>query len=452
MAAACLRAAAFVVIVLALSVRPALAQSVLRDAETEALFHEISAPLIAAAGLDPNNVKVVLIGDKEINAFVAGGQVVYINSGLVIAADNVNELQGVIAHELGHVAGGHVISSAQGAASAGRISILSLLLGAAAMAAGAGEAGMGVMAMGQQAAMGKYLAFSRDQESSADQAGARYLRLSHISGKGSLSFFKKLQQQEFRLAIPQDDGYGRTHPLTGDRLSALEQVYHSSPYWDTPTDPKLDVRFQLVKAKLIGYVQDPPAVLQKYPERDKSAPAHYARAYAYHRSAYPEKALEEADALVALKPDDPYALELKGQILLESGKPADALPPLRQAVKLLPAQPLIASSLGQALMATENPANFAEAKSVLRTAVSQDRENPFAWYQLGLVYAREGDEARSALASAERYDLEGEPKLAMASADRAMQGIPPYTPDWLRAQDISMVAHNQVDGKRKKGK
>src|SRR5688500_17254449 len=187
--------------------QPAAAQSILRDAETEALFKDMSRPLIEAAGLRPENVQVVLVGDNSINAFVAGGQIVYLHSGLITAADNANEVQGVIAHELGHITGGHVISSGAGAKAATGIMLLSLLLGAAAMAMGGGEAGAGIMAAGQQAALGKFLAFNRVQESAADQAGASYLTKSGISGKGSLSFFEKLQNQEFRLAIPQDDPY-----------------------------------------------------------------------------------------------------------------------------------------------------------------------------------------------------------------------------------------------------
>ena len=195
--------------------RPAAAQSVLRDSETELLFRDISKPLIQAAGLDPANVKVVLLNDPEINAFVAGGQIVYIHSGLLTAADNVNQLQGVIAHELGHVAGGHIIRMDEGASAATKISILSLVLAAAAIAAGAApDAGMGIMVAGQQAAMGNFLSFTRAQESSADLAGASYLSKAGISGKGSLEFFKKLQNQEYRLAIYAKDSYDRTHPLS----------------------------------------------------------------------------------------------------------------------------------------------------------------------------------------------------------------------------------------------
>jgi predicted Zn-dependent protease len=445
--------AARLVMLLALSfatlVQPAAAQSLLRDAETEQLFDDISAPLIAAAGLRPEDVKVVLIHDRSINAFVAGGQIVYIHSGLVNAAGNANEVQGVIAHELGHVTGGHIIRYGEGAKVATSIMLLSLLLGAAAMAAGGGEAGAGIMAAGQQAALGKFIAYISTQESSADQAGATFLGKAGVSGKGSIAFFKRLQNQEMRYAIPQDD-YMRTHPLTGTRIASLENTYKTDPAWEKPTDPGLEARFQRVKAKLAGFTNDPKVTLIKYPESDKSVPARYARAYAWHKSAYPDRANEEVDGLLAAMPNDPYFLELKGQVLLESGKPKEALESLRQAVAAAPDQPLISALFGHALIATEDPKNFEEAKNVLKAAVGRDNSNPFAWYQLGIVYDREGDQPRAALATAERYNLQGEPRLALANAEHAMAGIPHGSPDWIRAQDIAMVSRVEVE-KGKKG-
>ena len=318
-----LRAIIAVIIALTLSMQPAMAQSILRDAETEAFFEEISAPLIKAAGLDPAHVDIVLINDRSINAFVAGGQIVYIHSGLIEAAKTANEVQGVIAHELGHIEGGHVIRYSDGASAAGGISIATLILAAAAIAAGAGEAGMGIMAAGQQAALGKFLAFSRAQEGTADASGARYLSASGISGKGSINFFKTLQNYEFRLGIPQEDSYGRTHPLSGERISVLEDTYSADAAWNTPLNQKWEDDFKRIKAKLTGFLADPKATMRDYPESDKSVPARYARAYAWHKGAYPQKALEESSSLVAGAPNDPYFLELHGQILLESGQPAD---------------------------------------------------------------------------------------------------------------------------------
>jgi predicted Zn-dependent protease len=433
------------------AVRPAAAQdaSILRDSETELLFRQISTPLAKAAGLAPGSVRVVLLNDPEINAFVATGQTVYIQSGLLIAADNVNQLQGVIAHELGHVAGGHVIGQGAGQKQATGITIATLVLGALAMAAGAGDAGMGVMMAGQRAALGSYLAFTRSQETSADAAGASYLSKAGISGKGFLEFFKKLQNQEYRLAVYATDSYDRTHPLSSERIQTLQAVLSKDPAWDRPVDPKLEEGFQRVKAKLIGFVNPKQAVI-KYPESNQSVPGHYARAYAYHVGGYPDKALSEADALLKAEPHDPFFLELKGQVLLESGKPDEAIPTLREATDRSGNMPLIAAMLGHALVATENQKNFPEAKQVLKTAVARDNDNPFAWYQLGIVYDREGDQPRAALASAERNNLEGNPKLALASAEMALRGIPQGTPDYLRAQDIAMVSRAELAKKDKR--
>ena len=327
--------------------------------------------------------------------------------------------------------------------------ILSMLLGAAAIAAGAGEAGMGVIAAGQQAAMGRFLSFTRVQESSADQACATYLSRAGLSGRGSLAFFERLQDLEFRMNIAQDNGYQRTHPVNGERIAALETRYQADPAWDRATDPAVEARFLRVRGKLAGYVDDPALVLRRFPTSDRSIQARYARAYAYHRTGHPAEAGAEVAALVAGAPHDPYFLELQGQVLLETGRPAEAVTVLREAVHRSNDAPLIATLLGHALISTEDPANFAEAKRVLRVAVGRDNDNPFAWYQLGIVYDREGDEARAALATAERYNLLGQPGLALPNAEQALKTVPSGTPDWLRAQDIAMVSRTEVEKKKK---
>lgn len=432
------------------SAAPASAQSILRDAETEALLKDMAKPLITAAGLNPNHVDIVLINDSSVNAFVAGGQAVYVNSGLINQADTAAEVQGVIAHELGHVTGGHAVLN-QGAQPATNISILSLLLGAAAAAAGGGEAALGVIMAGQQAAMGKYLAYNRSQEASADAAGAQYLSTAGISGRGSVEFFKKLQNLEFRYGYRPHSGdeFYSTHPLTGDRIQTLQDVYEKDPAWTRPDDPKIQQRFVRMKAKLFGYLAEPRDVFRVYPETDNSVPAHYARAYAYHRQSQLDRARAETDALLAVDANDPYFLELKGQILLEAGQAAEALVPLRKATELTGYQPLIATLFGHALIATEDPAHFAEAQTVLKNAVARDRENPFAWYQLGTIYAANGDMPRARLASAEQQSLTGQMDAALRSAQAAEAGLPSNSPDWLRAQDIEMQARAALERKKR---
>ncbi len=431
--------------------QPAAAQSVLRDAETEALLQDMAAPLVAAAGLNPRDVDIVLINDPSVNAFVAGGQAIYVHSGLINTAENAAEVQGVLAHELGHIIGGHTINDGGNKAATG-ISILSLLLGAAAAAAGGGEAAMGVIMAGQQAAMGKYLAFSRAQEASADAAGMQYLSRAGMSGRGSLGFFKKLQNLEFRYGyVPKDDdAYYSSHPMTGDRIATLQDSYEKDPAWNRPNDPAIEARFQRVKAKLYGYLAEPKATFVAYPEHMTGVPARYARAYAWHKDAHLPKALAETEALLKAVPADPYVLELKGQILLEAGKPAEALAPLRRAVDLSGGAPLIATTLGHALIASEDPKNMAEAEQVLRVAVARDRENPFAWYQLGVVYAANGDMARARLASAEQQIMQLRMPEAMASAQAAEAALPKGSADWLRAQDIAMQARTAIERTRKR--
>lgn len=431
----------------ALAIQPAAAQSVLRDAETEALLRDMAYPLVEASELEPENVEIVLINDPSINAFVAGGQVVYVHAGLINAADTANEVQGVIAHEIGHITAGHVIRFNERTRGAQGISILSLLVGIGAALAGAGDAALGAIMAGQQAAVGNFLAFNRNQEAATDQAGARYLSGAGISGRGMISFFEKLRNFEIRRGYSQSDdaAYSRTHPLSGDRIQTLRAQLTEDPAWDAPDDPELQARFRAVQAKLFGYLAEPEQTFNRYPESDTSIPARYARAYGFHKDAQVEKALAEADTLLAGDPDNPYFLELKGQILLESGRPNDALIPLRRATELTLNHPLIAGMFGHALIATENRANYSEAERVLRAAVAKDRFNPFAWYQLGVVYAERGDIPRARLASAEQQVMRRNYPEALRNAQAAEAGLPVGSPDWIRAQDVALQARAELE-------
>jgi predicted Zn-dependent protease len=469
---------------LGIAAQPAAAQSgptILRDAETEALLQELMDPLTEAAGMPRGSVDVVLVSDPSINAFVSGGQRIYIHSGLINAADTANEVQGVLAHELGHITGGHVIGIYDAYGKAAKISLLSTLIGVAAALAGAGEAAMGAMALGQQVALGTFLGFSRTQEASADAAAVNYLKCSGISGRGVVSFFRKLQNQEFRYGYSQSDeaGFMRTHPLTGDRISRLEADLQSDPAWggpeadlvariEVPPSPAivvsaprtncagvapgptadLESRFQLAKAKLYGYLAQPKDTLRAYPTTMTAAPARYARAYAYHKDARIDQALAETEALIASDPGNPYFLELKGQILLESGRPDEALASLRRAVELSGNAPLIAGTFGHALLATEERSHLSEAEQVLRAAVARDRENPFAWYQLGMVYGATGDEPRARLASAEQQIMSGRPREALQNAEAAEQSLPRGSADWIRAGDVALQARAELERER----
>ncbi len=434
---------------LALSAQQVAAQdaTILRDSETEKLLQDMVDPLVVAAGMPKGSVDVVIINDPSLNAFVAGGQRIYVNSGLINAADNANQVQGVLAHELGHIVGGHSIAIGQEMGRAGKISMLSLLLGLAAAVAGAGDAAMAAISLGQQVAYRSLLSYSRGQEATADAAGANFLSKAGISGRGSLEFFGKIQNYEFRYGYPHDDeaAFASTHPMSGDRIATLRDDYQKDPAWNVKTDPRLEQRFQRVKGKLYGFLAKPADTLRHYPEYMTGEPATYARVYAYHKDARIADAVREADALLAMEPDDPYFLEIKGQVLLESGKPNEALAPLRRATELTGNDPLIASTFGHALVATEDKAHLDEAEKVLRAAVARDRENPFAWYELGMVYGARGDLPRARLASAEQQIMSGRPTEALRSANAAQAGLPKGSPDWIRAQDISMEARAQLE-------
>lgn len=449
-----MRSVALFLITLLVVCAPARAQSLLRDAETERFLHEITTPIFIAAGLDPKAITFYLVNDPSVNAFVAGGQNIFVHSGFLLRADNVNEILGVLAHETGHISGGHLIRHDDAVKPAMNISLLSMLAGVAAMVVGAGDAGAAIMGAGQSAAQGNYLSYSRSVEAATDQAGATFLDQAQISGEGLITFFRKLQEQEFRYGYTLD-AYATDHPLTAERIEKLEERVSASPHYRKPPNPQHQATFLRIKAKLAGYVYEPTRTFQLYPESDASIPARVARAYAWHKLAQREKAEAEIDAALKEQPNDPYFLEMKGQILLESGKVEEAIGPLRRSVELAPKEPLIATTLGHALVSKEDPELAKEAITILRRAVSQDDENPFAWFQLGMAYTHLGDEPRAALASAERLSIgNGNPAEIVYHARRAVAGLPKGTPDWLRAQDILLVAEEAVKnhkGRRRRG-
>ncbi|MCA1956758.1 M48 family metalloprotease [Zymomonas sp.] len=430
----------------------AFAQEILQDAESDALLKKALAPLVAATGL--RDVKILIVNDSEINAFVAGGQMVFINSGTIMAADNINQIQGVVAHELGHVTAGHVINSS-GIKEAGRISVAAMILQAvlvplSAIVPAAGAIGTMLGGIGSQVAVQHYLAFTRTQEASADAAAVKFLKRADISGRGLLEFFGKIRKIEYRSMPADSDGsFASDHPMTADREMMLRGDLENLPAWNRPIDPQLQQSFLRVRAKLTGYLADPNEVLKEYPDDAHNIPDLYARAYAFHRLSYFKQSMDEVEKLLKLIPKDPYFLELKGQILLESGHPDEALEPYREATEISQS-PLIAASFGHALMATEDSSHYAEAKKVLTVAVDREEDNPLAWFVLGSIYDREGDVAHMNLATAERYSLSGQTTLAMDAADMALKGLDPNSAEWRRANDIATTARQALASKKKK--
>lgn len=435
------KAIIFGLLALALMARGVAAQGIrtLRDAEFEHFLHRISDPIFEAAGVRPEDVTIVIVDDTSLNAFYAGGQAIFVHTGLILETDNVDQVIGVIAHETGHMSGGHVQRIDEAVKPATSISILGLLLGAAAIAGGAPEAGIGLITGSQNAAQRTVLKFRRVQEASADQAAVQFLEKTHQSGRGLLEVFEKFRYQEL-LSGYLIDPYVLTHPLSGERIDNMTGRLKASPYWDVPTDPELQAEYLRVKAKIQGYIWPAASTLGHYPPSDRSVPARYARIYGYNKAFEWQKAMEEADSLIAEDPNDPYFREIKGQILLENGRVAESLPELEKAAELAPFEPLIQTLYGQALVALETPETDRKAVEVLERAVVLDRYNSFAWYQLALVYTRMGAQPLADLASAERFMLMRDPGRASAMATNALKGLEQGTPKWFRAEDIRQAA------------
>ncbi len=442
-------------LVLLLSVRPVLAQNIrtLRDAEMEDFLHEIMRPVFVAAGVAPESVIFVIVDDPTLNAFYAGGTAIFLHTGVFLETDNVSQVIGVLAHETGHMTAGHVQRFDEIARPATAMSILGVLLGAAAIAAGApAGAGVGLITGGQTAAQRTVLKFRRVQEASADQAAAQFLYDAKLSGKGLIEVFEKFRFQQMMVA-PNLDPYVVSHPLSSDRIAHLEAKLKASPYWNKPTDPAEEARYERIKAKIVGFIYPPASTLGRYPPSDHSVPARYARIYAYNKMREWDQAMAEADSLIAEDPTDPYYREIKGQILLENGHVDEAIPELAKAAQYASHQPLILTLYGQALAAREDPESDARAADVLERAAALDPRNAFAWYLLATIYTRRGQQPLADLAAAERFLLMHNVQQAAAFASRAADKLPPGTPKWYRAQDIRQVAGAMLldsDGRRKR--
>ena len=338
--------------------QPAHAQggvSLIRDTEAERMLRSWLDPILMAAGWQPAAVKLYIVNDPSINAFVAEGQNMFINTGLIMTLDTPNQVTGVMAHETGHIVHGDLVRSAAACVKAAMIPmLLSMAVGIAAMIAGAGEAGSAIMMGGKQIAERNFLAFSRTQEASADQAGVRLLTATHQSGEGMLQVFKRFEDEEV-LSSQHIDPFAQTHPAPRERIEALEMLVDASPYRDVKDSPEAQYAYDMMRAKLRGYLERPDVVLRQYSESDSSKPARYARAMAYFRMPDMGKALGEIESLLKDEPDNPYFLEMYGQINVEMGRIAEGIEPYRHAVQILPDAPLIRVALAAAMLGTENP-------------------------------------------------------------------------------------------------
>jgi predicted Zn-dependent protease len=409
--------------------------SIIRDAETEAAITAMAAPIFKAAGLNVPDIHIALVQDPRINAFVAGGQNIFVNTGLILETRNIGELLGVIAHETGHISGGHLLRAGGAMENASYEAILAMILGAAAAAA-TRDAGAiaGAIGGGQEIGMRSLMAFSRGQESAADQAAIKFLNISKQSANGMLTFFQKLQTQE-GMPVNRQVEYVRTHPLTGDRVEAVRFAVSQSPYSRVQPPAADEERYQRIKAKLLGYMQ-PSVALRRYSRAEPSFFGRYARAIALFRTGQLPQALTTMDGLIADQPQNPYLYEMKGQMLFENSRIAEAVPVLRKAVELAPNEPLIRLASGQALLETNKPESLDPAIADLKAAASREDRMPLVHRLLATAYGRKGEDTAAQLELAEEALLQGEVTTARRLSERVMRVLPPGSRPWLRAQDI----------------
>ena len=421
----------------------------IRDAEIESYLREWASPVWREASLDPQQVTIVIVNEPVINAFVAGGLNIFIYAGLLIQSDSASQVIGVMAHETGHIAGGHLARMGEAIQQAEIVQILSMILGAAAIVTtGRGDAGAATLGGGADLAQRNFLAFSRTQERSADQAGVTFLEESGQSSRGLLEFMKKLQGQEF-LSAQRQDPYLRTHPLTQDRIDFIEHFLETSKFANVPPRPGYVEEHARMRGKLIGFLWPIPRVFQHYKEDDNSIEARYARATAYHREGNEQAAQKLVDSLLAEKPNDPFFNELKGQFLFEGGRVREAVAPYQKADKLFPHNALIETELAQAMVESGDSRYDKEALDRLNDSVTMDQDNPLAWRQLAIIYGRQGDEGRTALSLAEEALAEGRYPDAKGQAKRAQKLLPTGSPGAIRAQDIEQNADKALKDLKK---
>ncbi len=421
----------------------------IRDSEIEHIIRKWANPLFDAAGLDSRAVAIRIVNSSALNAFVAGGQNLFLHSGLLIASDGPNQLLGVIAHEVGHIAGGHLSRSDEAIRSAKNVTLAHTLLGVGMLAVGGatgspGAAGAsGALFMGGEAAgLRHFLSHTRAQEQSADQFALTLLSRRKISARGLLNFLHKFEDQDL-LSDDRQDPYLRTHPLTRDRLAFVKNHVEKSPWSETVPGP-LDLQLHgRMRAKLLGFLDRPVRVFQLYPMEDQSSSARYARAIAHYKAFDLDLAIIEIDALIAENQTDPYFRELKGQILFENGRLLEALPHYEAANQRLPDDPLLMLELARLEIEIGTAELVSRSIVTLEQVVRIEESNNIAWWLLSIGYGREGRMAESALASGEQALLEGRPKDAQLHAERALRSASEGSPSWLRAQDIRELASRE---------
>lgn len=426
----------------------ALAQdiNILRDTETEEMLRSYEAPLAKAAGLSTDATKVWLVGDDEVNAFASfgeGGENIFIFSGILLSVKTPNEMIGVMAHETGHIKAGHLIRGEVGMEKAAIPMLLSMLIGVAAMIAGAGQAGMVIMGAGQAMAQAQFNQFTRVQESTADQIALQLLLATHQSPIGIYDTMVRFAQEEAQSAY-KIDPFAVNHPVGQERVSDLQAGVDASPYKDVKDSPAVTHTFEMVQAKLAGFVLPVNEALARYPVSNTSEPARYARAMIYLRQPQLTKALAEINSLIAEEPNNPYFQEVLGQIYLSMAKAGDAIPAYQKAVNLRPQAPQLRLALATAELATDNPALSAQALANLKVASLIEDDDVFTWYETAQAYSNLKNEPMANLSTAESFYAGGSMKQAAQFAARARRDLPQGSADWERANDLMDAAASQA--------
>lgn len=426
---------------------PASAATLIRDAEIEAGLRTLTAPILKAAGLDADRVRLYVVQDGAINAFVAGGENIFLHTGLILACRTPEMLQGVVAHEAGHIAGGHLARGGEQRRGALMSLAVTSVLGGLAAASGSGEAGIALLSAGQQLALGQTLRFTRANEEAADQAAMRFLDSAHVPASGMVEMLELLRNQDTMRGGTVGSPYLRSHPLSSERIANLRDHATTSRHASSPATSALHAR---LLAKLRGFLGDPTETLRRYPASDTGDAATYARAIAFFRRAELSKALTLMDTLLKRHPTDAYLHDTLGQILFESAKVVDAQAAYAKAHALAPGNALISAELGKTLVAREIPALLPEAIRYLETATVRDKTLADGWYWLGVAYGRQGNPARSHLALAEHALLARRFDEARTHAGEAKRLLPKDSPGWLRADD-QMRAAADAEREEKKG-
>ena len=414
--------------------------SLIRDAEVEHTIDVYATPLFQAAGLSPAGIRIFLVDSKTLNAFVAGGQNLFLHTGLLMAAKEPGEVIGVIAHETGHIAGGHVAGRTDQLQKSQTGVLASYVLGlGAALATGEPALGAAVIAGGQDVALKGLLRFTRSQEGAADQSAVSYLKATEQSPEGLAAFMETLSGQE-ALLVENQDPYLQTHPLSQDRVAFFRRAVETSPYKDTPPDPELVRLHQRMVAKLSGFLEPKRLVLRRYPKEDRSLPARYARSIANYRANELDQALAGIDELLAEHPDDPYFHELRGQMLMENARLEEALPSYETAAAALPGATTIHLALAQVQIELDRPELNEPALQNLDKVLRKEPRNGFAWRLAATAYSRLGDQGMMTLALSESALAAGRYAEAIDRAKRAQELLGEGSVAGLQAQDVEFEA------------